>query len=783
MLNMFPFLLGLNLSSCGLTKTFLSSHHLNISVLSNIQHLDLSFNSIEGTIPSFFTNMSSLRVLDLSGNMLNSWVPIMPSLLELDLSFNKFKQIEHLGIWRRCHLKHLSASNNSLRIETPQNVSECSRYALEFLDLSWCSNGTIPEPLGRLTNLRFLYLLRSHLTGPIPESLGRLRFLEVLDLSNNQLIGPVPTFLGKLGSLESLHLEYNRLTGPIPTSLGRLVSLQEFSVRSNFLNGTLPVSVGLLDKLSWLDISHNSLEGVVSEAHFAKLSMLEFLDASSNTKLTCNFSHKWIPPFQLIDLDLSSCNIANGFPQWLQYQRSLSVLVLSNVTISGPLPRWLRKMPVIHFLDLSHNKLCGPLTNLPDGESVFAFGGAALILVDNIFNGSIPRSLCRRTDLKLLDLSRNRLTGTIPKCLENLQGLGTMIFSSNLLSGFIPSYIGLNHLSLNWLKLDDNNFIGELPRELGNLPDLRVLDVGDNQLFGNIPQWIGEKLTNIMILRLHGNNFTGEIPETLCKMSKLQILDVGYNNLTGIIPHCLRELNAMVKGGERWYLYTSDSNENVIQGMKGVALEYTNNLFMFYNMDLSSNKLFGEIPVELTALKMLVGLNLSNNHLSGNIPYNIGNMTRLESLDLSGNELAGIIPPSMAALTFLSHLNLSHNNLWGRIPTGHQLQTLIDDPSIYSGNKDLCGPPLPNNCSNHQVPTTSALKKKHKAAGKSIKVWWFYLDIVCGFATGFWGVIGVLLFKKNWRRKLFMFTEEIMDKVYIAVMVRVAKMKRGREAT
>ncbi|KAL7590001.1 hypothetical protein Lser_V15G40711 [Lactuca serriola] len=51
-----------------------------------------------------------------------------------------------------------------------------------------------------------------------------------------------------------------------------------------------------------------------------------------------------------------------------------------------------------------------------------------------------------------------------------------------------------------------------------------------------------------------------------------------------------------------------------------------------------------------------------------------------------------------------------------------------------------------------------------------------------GFVTGFWGIIGVLLFKKQWRRKLFMFAEETIDKIYIGVVVRVAMMKRGREA-
>ncbi|XP_023757101.2 putative receptor like protein 25 [Lactuca sativa] len=169
------------------------------------------------------------------------------------------------------------------------------------------------------------------------------------------------------------------------------------------------------------------------------------------------------------------------------------------------------------------------------------------------------------------------------------------------------------------------------------------------------------------------------------------------------------------------FLIDPDFDESLIQVMKGVELEYTKNLALLFNMDLSSNKLVGEIPDKLTALCMLVGLNLSNKHLSGGIPGSIGNLMALNSLDLSRNELIGRIPPSMAALTFLSHLNLSQNNLSGRIPTGNQLQTLID-PSIYMGNNDLCGPPLPKGCSNPEDPTTTTTtsKKKYEAADEDM---------------------------------------------------------------
>ncbi|KAL7587331.1 hypothetical protein Lser_V15G37584 [Lactuca serriola] len=753
LLSMIPSLSELHLSGCGLDKTHLSSPHLNYSTLSNIQHLDLSNNPLGGIFPSVLTNMSSLEVLDLSDTMLNSSLPIMPKLLELHLSANKFKQIEDVGVWRQCHLKQLSVTDNEFAMEmidTPKNASECSIYALEFLELSRSLKGRIPETLGGLANLRDLDLSYNKLTGSIPESLGRLRFLQVLDLSENQL------------------------NGSIPESLGKLASLTDLDLGSNLLDGTIPVSIGQLAKLRTL-----SIEGAVTEAHFANLSVLKLLEMS---KLTFNVSRGWIPPFQLISLSLSSCNIGNGFPQWLQHQRKLWRLGLSNATLSGPLPTWLRKMPIINFLDLSHNKLSGSLKNLPNAGNGDVYGPfPALLLEYNLFSGSIPRSLCRRTDLEELDLSRNMLSGKIPNCVGNLQGLTAMRLSSNQLSGAIPSSIALIS-SLFWLNLNKNNFTGEVPPELGNLQGLEVLDLGDNKLYGNIPNWIGEKLTSLVVLSLHKNNFTGRILPSLCKTSNLQILDLSYNNLTGTIPPCVGNLNGMVVSHSIYEHYSDfDSDKNVIQVMKGVDLEYTTTWRMVYNMDLSSNKLVREIPVELTALNMLVGLNLSNNHLRGGIPESIGKMMNLETLDFSKNELSGSIPPSMAALTFLSHLNLSHNNFSGQIPTGNQLQTLIDDPSIYAGNKHLCGPPLQNTCSNHQDSTTTTSKKKHKAADEKMEVWLFYVDIMSGFGTGFWGVIGVLMFKKQWRHKLFMFAEETMDKIYVAVVVRVAKFKRGRE--
>ncbi|XP_076905084.1 receptor-like protein EIX2 [Bidens hawaiensis] len=691
LLQMILYVLELHLSDCNIQKINLSPNNLSLSIHSSIQHLDLSLNEIEGRFPYVLTNMSSLLSVDLSYNGLNSSIPIMPNLFKLDISGNNFRNIEDVGLWRQCNLKHLFVSSSNLEgeiIGPSTNVSECSH-------IHWrcCS---------------------------------------------------------------------------IPVFIGRLTSLRVFSVSSNFLNGTIPNSIGQLTKLYSLDVSNNSLHGVLSEDHFANLSMLKRLNADYNYKLLFNISPHWIPPFQLKVVRLHSCKIEDRFPKWFRTQTSLKELVLSNASIYGPLPTWFRLMPMISIIDLSHNKLTGTLVNLHSVfEVIYEFGGM-LILQDNLFQGSIPWWLCTRTDLKVLDLSRNRLTGEIPSCLWSLP-LDMVLLSSNRLYGGIPNPIGYNP-SLRWLQLNDNNLSGELPY-FGYFRSLMVLDLGENKISGIIPEW---NVDELMVLRLHKNNFSGRIPSFLCQSRSLRILDLAQNNLQGSIPSCFEYFDGMKANNDvnYWGLF---GYGHVVQVLKGIALSFKGygHVIFLRSIDLSSNKLFGEIPKGLTTLDGLVSLNLSYNCFTGNIPEDIGNMKTLESLDLSANKLTGVIPPSMAALNDLESLNPSHNNLSGQIPTGCQLSTFIS--SSYADNPYLCGEPLPKKCFPHEN-TRSKYKYKN---GKV----WFYLDIMSGFATGFWGIIGVLLFKKQWRQKLFNFSKVAMDMIYVAIAIRVLKMKRAKAAT
>ena len=85
-------------------------------------------------------------------------------------------------------------------------------------------------------------------------------------------------------------------------------------------------------------------------------------------------------------------------------------------------------------------------------------------------------------------------------------------------------------------------------------------------------------------------------------------------------------------------------------------------------LNLTSNRLKGEIPPELANLTNLKVLALGGNELTGPIPTWLGGLTNLEELYLWENELTGTIPAELGSLVNLKELWLSNNQLSGEIP-------------------------------------------------------------------------------------------------------------------
>ncbi|KAI3850985.1 hypothetical protein MKW92_037499 [Papaver armeniacum] len=187
---------------------------------------------------------------------------------------------------------------------------------------------------------------------------------------------------------------------------------------------------------------------------------------------------------------------------------------------------------------------------------------------------------------------------------------------------------------------------------------------------------------------------------------------------------------------------------------KGLDLELVKVRTIFTSIDFSNNKFEGEIPEGIADLTSLHILNLSGNALTGSIPSVLGNLTDLESLDLSRNKLTGEIPSQLAALSFLSFLNLSFNNLEGKIPSGSQIQTF--EPSSFEGNTELCGFPLPKNCSSSTIESPQIYLNSEENFD-----WILFVLTFLGFVMGAGTVIGLQFFWKKGRD----WANECMNKI------------------
>ncbi|XP_030461329.2 receptor-like protein EIX1 [Syzygium oleosum] len=568
--------------------------------LSKLEHLDLSFNHLQGIFPTvILENRRWFRFLDVSKNRLEG---------ELLKNMSNF-----------CNLQVLNLRSNKFsgRIsDTKDGALICQRSYMKTIDVSG-----------------------NNFSGHLPNQFGNFKDLKFLDLSRNAISGPIPATVGQLSSLRKLDLSSNKLSGNIPESIGRLSNLEV------------------------MDISDNQLDGVVSELHFANLTSLTELYFHLN-ELVINVSASWVPPFQIQVIFMSNCKVGPGFPSWLRTQRNISVLYMSNASISDEVPYWLpevlsntkrldlssnmlrgnisriigKKIPLLRLVSLSRNNLSGGIPSSLCTSDELSFidlsknqlsGGLPrcwrksqanlewISLGDNKLNGQIPYSLCHLERLGVLDLHENDLNGVLPKCLLKLD-LVNLDLSDNQFTGRIPSF-GRHSRSFRIIDLERNYFTGDIPLQLCHLANLQYLSLAHNNLSGGIPPCF-----NNFSLMWANSTFT-----------PYGRFSLGFSIMVDI-KGTIREFTTTLR-----YLFSMDLSNNTLYGKIPEGLTW---LARLQNLNLSQNKLIGEIPADIGNLIKLESLDLSNNKLSGGIPPSISNLDSLGCLDLSFNNLSGRVP-------------------------------------------------------------------------------------------------------------------------------------------
>ncbi|KAL2334696.1 hypothetical protein Fmac_015909 [Flemingia macrophylla] len=463
-----------------------------------------------------------------------------------------------------------------------------------------------------------------------------------------------------------------------------------------------------LKHLNYLNLSHNFLLGKGFQSYLNLRGLSLFVE-----------NVDWLSRLSKLEhLDMRGANLSKAF-HWLHT---------------------LQALPSLMHLHLSQCTL-----PVPHDSQSYTLNFSSLLTLDMsyVYYPFFPKWVLGLTKAFSIELSGNNIQGPIPDGIQNITFLQNLDLSNNSFSSSIPdSLCSLHHLK--FLRLQQNILNGSISNVLGNLTSLIVLDLSSNsQLEGTISTSVEWQL---------GPKF----PSWIQSQNKLQYLEMSNAGIFDSIPSGFWKTTSQAYFENLSHNYIHESSLSVFLWLKGTEDEYKNFLGLVTSIDLSNNKLSGEIPRKITNLNGLTFLNLSHNQLIGHIPQRIGNMKSLLSIDFSRNQLSGVIPPTISNLSFLSVLDLSYNNLKGKIPTGTQLQTF--DASKFIGNW-LCGPPLPVNCSSNGTIHSYDHKGEgsHRHGGN-----WLFVCMTFGFIVGFWIVVGPLFICRSWRYAYF----DILDYVW-----------------
>ncbi|ONK60069.1 uncharacterized protein A4U43_C08F13860 [Asparagus officinalis] len=607
------------------------------------------------------------------------------------------------GFFQLTELTHLDLSNNTI-------------------------GGEIPLDLNKCVNLRYLNVSHNLISGEL--KLTGLTKLETLDLTQNRFVGRIESnFPALCTSLVTLNISTNNFSGDIGDCFNGCPRLQFVDLSSNQFSGEIWPG---FERLREFSVAENNLRGSIRKTFFSPSCSLRILDLSSNG-LQGQFPDTISKCSELVSLNLWGNYFTGRIPPAIGLLSNLTSLFIGNNSLDSEIPDQLLNCSKLTFLDLSRNNFTG------DVQPIFGkFKTLKILLLRmNSYTGGIRSSgILDIPNLEMLDLSFNNFSGELPVEISRMSKLKFLILAHNSFEGKIPAEYGAM-TSLQALDLSFNVLSGEIPASVGNLGSLLWLMLANNRLVGEIPSTIGN-CKSLLWLNLANNSLSGSIPASVSlagTLSKPKSITIAFRGAygecltrSGGVPATYRRRSAsaytLMTGKSCWTTW-----DRLLKGygLFPICLNSSSpvrTLTVSGYLQLSRNRLSGEIPAEIGAMKRmslihleennfsgrlppqiagvpLVVLNVSNNSFSGEIPPEIGRMNCLESLDLSFNNFSGEFEASLNRLYDLHIFNASYNPLLsGQIPITGQISTFgrdsfLGDPLVefFGGKRPTGGAP------------------------------------------------------------------------------------------
>lgn len=559
-----------------------------------ITGIDLSANSLNGTMPHEIWELPSLQSLNLKENHLYMHfnnIHLAKKLQLLYISDIDIGSIDRIGTAPALTELHLTA--NDLTGSLPDDFYELAD-TLEHLYIAYNSfTGTLSTEFGKFTKLIDFYAYDNEFVGGIPNEFAAMKNLENFVVAENKLSGTISEDFSYMPKLK-LFSAYRRLkpgpklTGVLP-SFSNVPNLRGLYLDYNHLVGTIPSSFLQASlKSELITISHNLLTGEVplELAHLSGINL-----QMEGNKLT-DFDERFCENLDWMDgavtdfgCDALMCSPGYHSIYGRQNSTDSKCKLCPTSTNSTPSPYWgsISCDGLVNdkeILELLYSETKG--NNWKNNEN--------WLKTDDICTWYGVE--CRDgVSVQAIRLGSNNLVGTPPKQLFHLKQLHTLWLNSNPISfsfDGIDKAQNLIDLRLDATGLKDtfgvgeaktliklnlryNQISGEFPQELLNLAKLESLDLTDNSLTGSLPDsW--EKAINLIELRLGSNKFSGNLA-SFNDLGNILRLDLSENDLVGAIP---------------------DDFLDMVSGRKSILV------------DLSSNKLSGVVPHHIDRLDRLV---------------------------------------------------------------------------------------------------------------------------------------------------------------------------------